>query len=61
MSEITVILKDSERTLRQKFLAYDVITTDDNDPFVSECINNAKKNFNGDPEEISIRINKVIQ
>ncbi len=61
MSEITVILKDSERTYRQKFLIYLPFSVHDRDPDILKCILEAKKNFDGEPEDISIKIHLEIQ
>ena len=56
MSELTVILKDAERTYRKKFLCYDTITTDPNDAFIIGCIKEAKEDFKGEAEEVTIKI-----
>lgn len=56
MSELTVILKDSDRTYRQKFLIYDTYTIDANDQIIQDCIEEAKNNFDGEPETVEIRI-----
>jgi hypothetical protein len=61
MNELTVILKDSDRTYRQKFLIYEQYTVSDNDPVIRMCINEAKKNFEGEPENIEIKIHLEIQ
>ena len=61
MSELTVILKDPERTYRQKFLCYENYHVNENDPFIIKCIEEAKKNFEGEPEEINIKIHLEIQ
>lgn len=61
MSELTVILKDSDRTYRQKFLIYDDYSCSEHDPVIQKCIEEAKKNFDGEPEEITIRISIEIQ
>lgn len=61
MSELTVILKDSDRTYRQKFLCYEDYHVSDNDTFILRCIEEAKKNFEGEPEEINIKIHLEIQ
>lgn len=61
MSELTVILKDSERTYRQKFLIYENYSVLFNDPIIQRCINESLKNFVGEPEEITIRISMEIQ
>ena len=61
MSEITVILKDSERSYRQKFLIYDPYCVSIDDPIIRNCIEEAKKNFDGEPEDINIKIHLEIQ
>lgn len=61
MNELTVILKDPERTYRQKFLIYDVITVSDTDPVINHSITEAMKNFDGQPENIQIKIHMEIQ
>lgn len=61
MSEITVILKDSDRTYRQKFLIYESFTISDDDPIILSCIEEAMKSFEGDPETIQIKVHMEIQ
>jgi len=61
MSELTVILKDSDRTYRQQFLVYEKYCLDENDPVILTCIEQAKKNFQGDPETIQVRIHMEIK
>jgi len=61
MSELTVILKDESRTYRQKFLVYNEFLVSENDPEINKCIAEAKKNFDGDPDEVTIRISLEIQ
>jgi hypothetical protein len=61
MTELTVILKDSDRTYRQKFLIYEAYTASDEDSLILGCIEEAKKNFEGDPETIQIKIHLEIQ
>lgn len=61
MTELTVILKDPERTYRQKFLIYENYTVSCNDLMILNCIDEAKKNFKGDPESIEIKIHLEIQ
>ena len=63
MAELTVILKDTERTYRQKFLVYEPINLNV-DPMPENillCIAEAKENFQGDPETIQIKIHIEIQ
>lgn len=61
MSEITVILKDSERTYRQKFLVYATYCVSKSDPEIIRCIEESKKNFQGEPEEIMVRISLEVR
>ncbi len=61
MSELTVILKDSERTFRYKFLIYEAFSVCREDPVIWMCIETAKKNFEGEPEDIQIKIHLEIQ
>ena len=61
MSELTVILKDSDSTYRQKFLIYEQYSMSDDDPVIRMCIEEAKKNFEGEPESIQIKIHLEIQ
>lgn len=55
MSEITVILKDSERSYKQKFLIYETYVVSLDDETIKKCIEEAKQNFK-DPEDIKIKI-----
>ena len=61
MSELTVILKDSDRTYRQKFLVYATYSVINTDPEILKCIDEARKNFEGEPEEITVKISLEIQ
>jgi len=61
MNELTVILKDSHRSYRQKFLIYEDYAVSENDPVIQKCIEEAKKNFEGEPENIQIKIHLEIQ
>ncbi len=59
--ELTVVLKDSERTYRQKFLTYSDFCLIEEDPIIKECVSEARKNFDGEPEDIQIRVLMVIK
>ena len=61
MTELTVILKDSDRTYRQKFLIYEDYTATEDDPIILACIEESKKSFDGDPETIQVKINMDVQ
>lgn len=63
MVELTVILKDSERSYRQKFLIYEdlLISANQQDPSIEAALKEAKGNFSGQPEEITIKITMELQ
>jgi hypothetical protein len=61
MNELTVILKDADRTYRQKFLIYEVYSVSEDDELILSCINEAKKSFDGDAESVQIKIHLEIQ
>ena len=61
MTELTVILKDSERTYRQKFLIYKNYSVSDDDPVILMCIEEAKKNFQGEAESVQVKIHLEMQ
>jgi hypothetical protein len=61
MTELTVILKDSDRTYRQKFLIYETYSMVEDDPIIMACIVEAKKSFEGDPETIQIKVHLEVQ
>jgi hypothetical protein len=61
MNELTVILKDDDRTYKQKFLIYETYAINAQDPIIAKCIEEAKKNFEGEPDTIQIKIHMEIQ
>ena len=61
MTEITVILKDSERTYRHKFIMYETYYAAHDDPIIISCIEEAKKYFLNEPETIQVKIHLEIQ
>ncbi len=56
VSVLTVIVKDSDRTMRKKFLLYDVYEISANDPVIGRCIAETIDGFKGTPEKVTIRI-----
>ena len=58
--EITVILKDPERIVKQKFLCYQRITLSEDDPYINDCIKEAKQNFNGEPEDVILNFKWIL-
>jgi hypothetical protein len=61
MSELTVILKDSERKYTQKFIIYEIYEVRIYDMKIKKCIEEAKKNFDGEPDTIQIKIHLEVQ
>ena len=62
MSELTVILKDSEKMFKQDFMLYDEYTIggDEIHPIVLECIEEARQNFQGDPETVQLKTHQEL-
>jgi hypothetical protein len=56
-STITVTIKDDEKTLNAKYLMYQDYSVDVNDPIISSCIAQTLKSFEGEPNEVRVRIN----
>jgi hypothetical protein len=62
MSELTVIVKDADRTYRHKFLLYDAYTVQLDDPVIKECIDEAINSFKSDAvESVIVNIKMVVQ
>lgn len=55
VTELIVIIKNSESTYRQKFLCYDAYELQPYNPWVQSCITEAKDNFKGEAEEIRVK------
>jgi hypothetical protein len=60
MTELTVIFKDEDKTYRQKFLLYDTYTVSENDSVIQRCIEEARKNFDGETDTVQIKIHMEI-
>lgn len=56
-STITVTIKDDEKTLNAKYLVYQDYSINVNDPVISMCIAQTLKSFEGEPNEVRVRIN----
>lgn len=61
MIELTVVLKDPERTYRHKNLVYEPVSLCPEDPTIQKYIHDAKLNFQGEPEDIIIKITMDIK
>jgi hypothetical protein len=60
-SELTVCIKDAEKTLRTKFPLYDEYAVNENDPVIKDCIEKTLENFDGEPDDITVNIKLEIQ
>jgi hypothetical protein len=56
-SEITVTIKDEEKTLKAKYLIYEPYQISYDDDTIKRCIAETLKNFTGEPSDVRIRIN----
>jgi hypothetical protein len=61
VSEITVIIKDEEKTLKKKFLIYDPYQVSQEDPTIKNCIEETLKNFAGEPAKITVKIHFIVE
>lgn len=60
-TELTVIIKNTESTYRQKFSLYDEYTMDPEDPIIQKCITDTQENFKGEAEDIQIKVVMVVK
>jgi hypothetical protein len=56
-SELTITIKDSEKTQRTKHLVYDNYYLNPDDPVIKQLIAQALQEFNAEPESVRIRAN----
>lgn len=61
VSEVTVSIKDEEKTLKKKFLIYEPFVVSENDTTIKSCIEETLKNFSSEPSNIKVRINMLIE
>lgn len=54
--ELTVRLKDEEKTLSIKHLIYETIVCDEQDEIVAKCIDESIKQFGGTPTDVRVTI-----
>lgn len=59
--EVTVILKDSEKSTRHKFLIYEEFTFSTASPIIAQCIAESRKSFEGEPEKCTVKANLEVQ
>jgi len=56
VSEITVTVRDAEKSLKKSFLIYEEFTANITDPIIEKCIKEVLDNFQGEPDKIKVRI-----
>ena len=61
VSEISVTIKDDEKSLTKKFLEYENYTVDEEDPIIKAAIEETLRNFDGEPSDIVVKIKIEIQ
>ena len=54
--EITIHLKDDDKRTTHKFLIYENVNVSSEDETIRNCILEAKKSFDGNPESIKVKI-----
>ena len=59
--EVTISIKDEEKTLKKKFLIYEQFTVNPQDPVIHRCIADTLKDFSSEPISIKVRINMKIE
>lgn len=60
-SELTVIVKDDEKTLRNKFAIYEAFSCHHDDPVINMCVERTLLNFNAVPDHIEVKITMDIK
>jgi len=59
--EITISVKDEEKRLQKKFLIYEKIQVDENDPILKNCIDDSIQEFGDSFDSIKVRINLEVK
>lgn len=59
--EVTVTLRAEDMTYKQKFLSYDPVMLNVENPIVDAFIKEAKNNFKLEPDDIKIRASCVLK
>lgn len=57
--ELTIIVKDDERTLKHKTLEYETISLEPSNSFVDNKVQEAITAFQGKPEEVIVKTSMV--
>ncbi len=59
-SELTVVIKDDEKTLRTKYIVYEPYSVDEQDPVIKKYVEQCIRNFDGTPTDVIVKINLII-
>jgi hypothetical protein len=54
VTEVTIRIKDESKTLKNKYLCYEIITASPNDPIIAGYILESVINFGSDPTDVTI-------
>lgn len=57
--EIIIVMKDEEKTLRKKFLEYNVFTAHEMDPVIQRCQSEVRKEFASEPLNVNTTIKLI--
>lgn len=60
-SEITVIVKDDDRTQKSKFGVYEDYTVSPEDPILRGFIDQAIRDFAAEPSDVIVKISMTVQ
>lgn len=53
---IKIVLKDDEKRMSHKFLVYDQFEASSNSEIIKQCVDEAKKSFDGEPDSTQVKI-----
>ena len=59
-TEITITIRDTEKSQRTKHLIYENYFLNDQDPIIKSLIAQALQDFNGEPEALRIKASLVV-
>jgi hypothetical protein len=60
VKEVTIRIKDEERTVKHKFLLYEPLELSEGDPIIQGCIKEAMEAFKGEASSIKVTCTLVI-
>lgn len=58
--EVTIILKDNEKTLKSKTLVHEEITMSEDDPEIARLIREARMSFTGEPSDVQVKTSMTL-